>query len=320
MSIIDNLRVRGDGDESSGGKFNPFRILEIGESMIRYCDGIRIKNYNFLAILTSDRLVLIESAQQSAGTIAKEIPVSMIQGAVIERDEKNRPALAVSMEVGGQTRLMILVFTGLITEPETECREWFAAINGYSPEPEPEPEQHVQPQAPQVPVPPPVQAPSPETVVQVPAPIIDAEVPLPPPVPAQEVQNVVPEPVPQPPVSEIKEPEQPFIPPVQPLAEVPLPPQSVIPPSIPVQPSPPIATKIPSKAPAPVKQPIIVPTPGSDSILIHVEKPDITSIKIGRKIGSHTSTSGGKPRFCIHCGSKISLYARFCPVCGKSQV
>ncbi|HPP79237.1 hypothetical protein, partial [Methanospirillum sp.] len=171
MSLIENLRGRGEGEESPGGKYNPFRILEIGESMVRYCDGIRIKNYNFLAILTSDRLVLIESAQQSAGTIAKEIPVSMIQGAVMERDEKNRPALAISMEVGGQTRLMKLVFTGLIAEPETECREWFAAINGYPPEPEvqkePEP-------LPSVQVPPSAE-PHPQSKQVSPSPIIDAE-------------------------------------------------------------------------------------------------------------------------------------------------
>ena len=96
MSFIENLRGRGESEEPGGGNFNPFRILEIGESMIRYCDGIRIKNYNFLAIPTSDRLVLIESAQQSAGTIAKEIPVSMIKGRGDGTDEKNRPAMVGS--------------------------------------------------------------------------------------------------------------------------------------------------------------------------------------------------------------------------------
>ena len=54
MAIMENLR-RGEGEDPGSGKYNPFRILEIGESMIRYCDGIRIKDYNFLAILTSDR-------------------------------------------------------------------------------------------------------------------------------------------------------------------------------------------------------------------------------------------------------------------------
>jgi hypothetical protein len=174
MPFIENLRSKGDSEDSVGGKFNPFRILEIGESMVRYCDGIRIKNYNFLAILTSDRLVLIESAQQSTGTIAKEIPVTLIQGAEMERDEKNRPTLAVSMEVGGQTRIMKLIFTGLIAEPETECREWFAAINGYPPEPVPE----------STPGPMSVQVPQSEpaepVASTVQSPIIDAEEAIPP--------------------------------------------------------------------------------------------------------------------------------------------
>jgi hypothetical protein len=59
----------------------------------------------------------------------------MIQGAVMERDEKNRLHLHIH-GVGGQTRLMKLRFTGLIAVPEMNCREWFAAINGYPPEPE----------------------------------------------------------------------------------------------------------------------------------------------------------------------------------------
>ena len=135
MSILDNIKgARSGEDGDSGGKFNPFKLLEIGEIMARYTDGIRIKDFVFLAVLTSERLILIDSARQGSGQITKEIPFSVIKEAELERDERDRPTLAISMEVGGQHRVMRLVFTGLINEPDTECREWFTAINGYPPE------------------------------------------------------------------------------------------------------------------------------------------------------------------------------------------
>jgi len=325
MSIIENLR-RGDGDEAGGGKYNPFRILEIGESMVRYCDGIRIKNYNFLAILTSDRLVLIESAQQSAGTIAKEIPVSMIQGAVMERDEKNRPSLAVSMEVGGQTRLMKLVFTGLIAEPETECREWFAAINGYPPEPElnQEPEAPVAPEP--TPEPAPVSVSSPGTAGPAPAlvhsPIIDAEATSPAPK-IQEIQEQIPEqvhkePAPTPIIHYQQEPVSPPAP-VEISPEVP----AVISPA----PKAPAIDKAPESIPQKSvtipkngKQRISVPAPGTETIQISLEKPDISPLRFKRRDANPISGSSGKARYCIHCGSRFPAVAKFCPVCGKTQV
>lgn len=302
---MDNIRgPRGDGDDS-GGKYNPFRILEIGESMVRYCDGIRIKNYNFLAILTSDRLVLIESAQQSAGTIAKEIPVNMIKGAVMERDEKNRPGLSVSMEVGGQTRLMKLVFTGLIAEPETECREWFTAINGYPPEPEEVPEP--------VPVAPPAPAP-PE-----PSPVVIAGAA----VAAAKIESEIPE----------KAPESVILPAEPALTAKPVPtPIPVLvsaeatPPTSPAPVITPVATEsVPPIVPVVVsvpadKQRISVPAPAEDSIQICLEKPDIRPIRLARKTGGSSGQGSGKTRFCLHCGTKIPGLSRFCPVCGKTQV
>lgn len=321
MSIIENLR-RGDGEDPGSGKYNPFRILEIGESMVRYCDGIRIKNYNFLAILTSDRLVLIESAQQSAGTIAKEIPVSMIQGAEMERDEKNRPSLAVSMEVGGQTRLMKLVFTGLITEPETECREWFAAINGYPPEPaiNQEPEPQVVPDPAPVPVSPSV-SPKPAPV-PVPSPIIDAEVTSPAPI-VEIIEEQIPEPMKQEPVP---------VPVIKPQQESQSPPTPVVVPTevpLPTPPAPaapviaPTPEPIPEKhvpVPKKEKQRISVPTPGTDSIQISLEKPDIGPVRFRRRTTTPVGGSSGKSRFCMHCGSRVPALAKYCPVCGKTQV
>lgn len=319
---MDNIRGGRDGEESGGGKFNPFRILEIGESMTRYCDGIRIKNYSFLAILTSDRLVLMDSAKQSAGTIAKEIPVSMIQGAVFERDEKDRPSLAVSMEVGGQTRLMKLVFSGLIDEPETECREWFTAINGYPPEPEEKPVPEPEPlpvsepvlSSPPVEVPPVTPVPPVSQVVQEPAPINVAkeappEVPAPPapiqaaPVPEPVIQAPAPVPVPESVPAFSPEPAS-------------LPPDAI------TKPVP--APQIPVKN-EPVSQPVqnqrlSVSAPGDDSVQICIEKPGITPIFLERKTLVPEGSSTGKSRFCIHCGVRIPGLARFCPVCGKTQV
>jgi len=321
MAIMENLR-RGEGEDPGSGKYNPFRILEIGESMIRYCDGIRIKDYNFLAILTSDRLVLIESAQQSAGTIAKEIPVSMIQGAEMERDEKNRPSLAVSMEVGGQTRLMKLVFTGLITEPETECREWFAAINGYSPEPVtiPEPEPQVVPEPAPIPVSPPA-SPIPAPI-PVPSPIIDAEAVSP--APKEEViQEQIPEPVKQVPAPTpvIKPQQESVSPPIPVIVPTEVPPATPPAPVAPVSaPTPQLASEKPVPTPKKEKQRISVPTPGTDSIQISLEKPDLGPIRFRRRTALPVGGSSGKSRYCMHCGSRVPASAKFCPVCGKTQV
>ncbi|MDD1724939.1 MAG: zinc ribbon domain-containing protein [Methanospirillum sp.] len=294
---MDNIRGgRTDTDEPGGGKFNPFRILEIGESMIRYCDGIRIKDYNFLAIYTSDRLVLIDSAQQSSGLIAKEIPALMVKGAVMERDERNRPTLAVSMEVGGQSRLMRLIFTGLIAEPETECREWFTIINGYPPEPEVK---------------------QPETKKEEPAisqPVIEPET-VPPPTPEPSVQEQVTEAVPEA-VPQVNES------PAQEIESEPVqvPDKPVPVPEVPVStPKSPPRIMIQETKPA-EKQRLVLPTQPEGSVHIFIEKPDISPVRIQRKILLPSGSGKGKTRFCIHCGSRITVSARFCPVCGKSQV
>lgn len=295
---MDNIRgPRTDTDEPGGGKFNPFRILEIGESMVRYCDGIRIKDYNFLAIFTSDRLVLIDSAQQSSGLIAKEIPASMVKGAVMERDERNRPVLAVSMEVGGQSRLMRLIFSGLIAEPETECREWFTLINGYPPEPEVK-ESEIQKEGPVVsrPVLEPEPVP-PET--SIPVPPVQERVP-------DEVQKAVP------PVIESQTPVIESEPVQVPEKPIPVP-------DIPVTTPTPPARDMMGERKTAEKQRLVLPTQPEGSVHIFIEKPDISPVRIQRKILLPSVSGKGKTRFCIHCGSRISGSARFCPVCGKSQ-
>ena len=181
MSILDKIKGEGEGE---GGVFNPFRLLDIGEIMVRYCDGIKIKDYVFFGVLTSERFMLIDSLHQSAGVIAKEIPISVIKEAMLEKDEKGRPALAINMEIGEQSRIMRLVFTGLIEEPDSECREWFTAINGFPPErleqlepakPEEKAKESV-PAAPEVPVlDEPAPKPVPEKTVQEPEPDIGAK-------------------------------------------------------------------------------------------------------------------------------------------------
>ncbi|MFH0967566.1 MAG: hypothetical protein V1862_07780, partial [Methanobacteriota archaeon] len=196
MSLLDNIKGTRSGDEGDqGGKFNPFRLLDIGEIMARYTDGIRIKDFVFLAILTSERLILIDSTRQMTGQITKEIPFSVIKQADLERDERDRPSLSISMEVGGQNRVMHLVFTNLILEPEEECREWFTAINGYPPERE---------EAPEIRLDEPADAPKPEayqenvSVREIPVsrPPIPAPVVITPPPLVAERTNIEPEPIP----------------------------------------------------------------------------------------------------------------------------
>ena len=271
--------------------------------MVRYCDGIRIKDYSFLAILTSDRLALIDSGKQHEGLIAKEIPVSLIQGAEMEKDERGRPALAVTMEVSGQTRLMKMVFTGHISEPVTECKEWFTAINGYPPEPEatitpvPEPETPVEGAPAAQPV-------RPEPVVQ---PVAEPTPPIQKPVPVPE-----PEPVR----------EEPAAPPAPTLSVQPSSPQPELPKiaSIAVESQTEHLTTADAK---PQEKRVLSQEKSREvsegSILISIEKPEIEPIHLSRRVSSPQGGTG-KTRFCLHCGSRIPGISRFCSVCGKSQV
>ncbi|WP_319578585.1 hypothetical protein [uncultured Methanospirillum sp.] len=325
MSILDNIKgPRGDEGDPNGGKFNPFKLLDIGEIMVRYTDGIRIKDFVFLAVLTSERLILIDSARQGTGQITKEIPFSVIKQAELERDERDRPSLAISMEVGGQQRVMRLVFTGLISEPETECREWFTAINGYPPEriekqeirldepvtspaqeqrtyPEPVMQQQPAPELPQVSyVPPPVhQAP--------PVPTLSPEViqPVSPPVPiAYEPQ-----------ADEIRAPE-----PIQPPAPAyrqPPPPEPVKP-ALRAEPAP-VVPRVPSVPPAAKKVPPSIPVQ-EGSVRIIMEKPDISPVRLRAEPAGEKQQKGSISwKYCIQCGSRIPSQSRFCQSCGSQQ-
>ncbi len=283
MSLLDNIKgIRGDGDETGGGgTFNPFKLLEIGEMMMRYCDGIRIKDFVFLAILTSERLVLIDSAKQGSGVIAKEIPVSVIKHADLERDERGRPTLAINMEIGEQNRVMRLVFSGLMNDPDSECREWFTAINGYPPAASPSPE-------------PPEIAPiieAPESVPELP------EEPHPDPGQINPTPSI-PEPRPQPqPESSFSQGEDP----------------GTVPPSRPV-----IVSKIQMERPV-RQRPPLEGTPREGTIRIMIERPAFSPLRI-RPSTTGPDGSTAPSRFCIHCGGRISSSGKFCPICGKNQM
>lgn len=307
MSILDNIKGNRPGSEgeAGGGKFNPFKLLSIGEIMVRYTDGIRIKDFVFLAVLTSERLILIDSAKQGSGQITKEIPFSVIKRADLERDEKDRPTLAISMEVGDQSRVMRLVFTGLINEPESECREWYTAINGFPPERAEVPDirldepANLTPQAQQ-----PRVEPGPEPVI--------------PPVNESPVQSN-PEPIKE----EI--PEKTLITPAiqtQPEIAVYTPPPP--PPKVSPTPQPAQRVTVPRKpvkrrTKVPIRQIPVTPVP-EGSVRIFIEKPEVSPFRVpiepAGEGGERIATSW---KFCIHCGSRTPSHARFCQSCGARQ-
>jgi hypothetical protein len=324
MSILDNIKGARSGDDGdpNGGKFNPFKLLDIGEIMVRYTDGIRIKDFVFLSILTSERLILIDSTKQGTGQITKEIPFSVIKQAELERDERDRPTLAISMEVGGQHRVMRLVFTGLINEPETECREWFTAINGYPPEriekqefrldepatpPAPEPRSYpaaVEQQ--QVPVPTPVYIPPPASPISS-APTFAPEKKLP-----------VPQPVPvtyAPVGDEIRtrDPVQPPTPVYRPLHT-----HEPVQPALRAESVPTVQRS--SAIPSGAKEvaPSVPVQEGSVRILI--EKPDLSPVRIrAEPAGEKQQKRSASWKYCIQCGSRIPSQSRFCQSCGSQQ-
>jgi len=321
MSILDNIKGRSSDEGEPGGKFNPFRLLEIGEIMVRYTDGIRIKDFVFLAILTSERLILIDSARQGSGQITKEIPFSVIKKADLERDERDRPALAISMEVGDQQRVMRLVFTGLINEPDTECREWYTAINGFPPERIEkvevhldEPAQVVQPEQ-RIPV----QNPPPVTEVPLAPPVVPVSEPAPPAEPAPPVREPEPVPVAQPP-RVAAAPPQPSRDPANPVHQE-TPPTPASPVRTPVS-SPP-SRVIVSPPPQPVRQKTSVPVAKArdleGSLRIVIEKPAISPIRVNPGPSSDGGAGTRSFSHCIHCGARTPSQGRYCQVCGRSQ-
>jgi len=135
MSLLDNLKGLGSNPPglSRTSSFNPFKFLGIGESMLNYSDGIRIKDYTFFGILTSERFILVDNSPRGKGTIAKEMPSDLIQKADLEH-EGTTPILVLHVLIEGQVRHMRLLFTGIIENPEDEARAWYTSINGRPPE------------------------------------------------------------------------------------------------------------------------------------------------------------------------------------------
>jgi len=135
MSLLDNLKGLGGNPPAPlrSSSFNPFKFLGIGESMLNYSDGIRIKDYTFFGILTSERFMLVDNSPRGKGAIAKEMPSDLIKKADLEH-EGTTPILVLHVLIEGQIRHMRLLFTGLIENPEDEARAWYTSINGRAPE------------------------------------------------------------------------------------------------------------------------------------------------------------------------------------------
>ena len=134
MSLLDNLKGLGSSSPGLSGSstFNPFKLLGIGESLLLYTDGIRIKDYTFYAVLTSERFILVDNSPKGKGVIAKEMPFEFIQKADLEQEGEN-PVLVLHVLIEGKVRHMRLLFTGLIEKPEYEARSWYTTINGVPP-------------------------------------------------------------------------------------------------------------------------------------------------------------------------------------------
>ena len=134
MSLLDNLKNLGSNPPGIlRTSLNPFKFLGIGESMLNYCDGIKVKDYTFFGVLTSERFILVDNSPKGKGTIAKEMPSDLIQKADLEH-EGTTPVLVVHVLIEGKVRSMRLVFTGLIEDPEGEAQAWYTSINGRPPE------------------------------------------------------------------------------------------------------------------------------------------------------------------------------------------
>ncbi len=122
--------------DAGSDTINPFAVLGIGEALIRYCNGIRIKEHPFYIILSNKRVVLIDTYAEKGG-VAKEIALHTISDVKLDPDhEGSGAALLVALFMGEHTRQMRFFFPGLIGG-ETECYEWLVALREVLHLPEP---------------------------------------------------------------------------------------------------------------------------------------------------------------------------------------
>ncbi|MBN1166736.1 MAG: hypothetical protein JXA44_06340 [Methanospirillaceae archaeon] len=113
--------------DAGSDAINPFAVLGIGEALIRYCNGIRIKEHPFYIILSNKRIVLIDTYAEKGG-VAKEIALHTISDVKPDPDhEGSGAALLIALFMGEHTRQMRFFFPSLIGG-ETECYEWLVAL------------------------------------------------------------------------------------------------------------------------------------------------------------------------------------------------
>ncbi|MDR2855131.1 MAG: hypothetical protein LBV40_03110 [Methanomicrobiales archaeon] len=306
MSLLDNLKGLGGNASASSGvsTFNPFKLLSIGESLLLYTDGIRIKDYTFYAVLTSERFILVDNSSKGKGSIAKEMPYELIQKADLEH-EGTTPVLILHVRIEGQVRHMRLLFTELIEKPEHEARAWCATINGYPLEAGTEVFDSAQSLE---------QAYAEETMPHIASPLSDADEDMgkqedTPPIeakPRQRKKQVV-----SPGIIDAEEEEERLV-----------------------------AAKIlqstPHKMEADAKQehPLVSFPPHVSvqiekkevdprlSVSIHVQKPKLTPLGRNFMNTQLPMVSGGGTSsvvFCVMCGTSIPAKSRFCRVCGERQ-
>jgi hypothetical protein len=317
MSLLDNLKGLGANAPGSSGvsTFNPFKLLGIGESLLLYTDGIKIKDYTFYAVLTSERFILVDNSPKGKGAIAKEMPSELIQKADLEREGTN-PVLILHVRIEGQVRHMRLLFTGLIEKPENEARSWYTTINGFPPETTEEDVDSAQE---------PQQTSDEETLSHIPPPSdVDEEakkeVDTPPPAeakPRSRKQSVVSVGIIDAEEEEERLAAAKILRSKPKKGEVDAQPENV-------STSPPSPKSVPCVAFFPPSIPVQIEKKEVDqrwAVSIHVQKPKLTPL--GRKIREPRLLAPGDGTssvvFCVMCGTSIPAKSRFCRICGERQ-
>jgi|GEM_PF-1497573 len=135
--MAEERKPKEDLSDLGSDSINPFAVLGIGEALIRYCNGIRIKDHPFYVVLSNKRIILMDTYADH-GVVAKEISLHTISD--VERDPDHQgtgASLFLSVDIGEAVKQMRFIFSGSIGGAN-ECAEWIRALRDLAHLPEPE--------------------------------------------------------------------------------------------------------------------------------------------------------------------------------------
>lgn len=99
--------------------------LLYGENLVTVTYHVLVKTFEFHAILTNRRILLIDRDEQRKGVFAREIEIANLKNSYFEENEKGEPVLVLSIQVfPDETKTMKLSFPGRTGLDDPDIAGW----------------------------------------------------------------------------------------------------------------------------------------------------------------------------------------------------